>query len=291
MEKLKIFVASKDTLYMFSDFMTPEVEKSFNELSVCYCAILETEDGPKRGGILIAHPDGEELYIDWLFVNRELRGKGVATALMEKMSDAVLKVPELSGIMAFAGQGEEELRSFFDKAGFLIITMEGRGQFVAKVSECGLKDAMGEGAKKMCFPLDKVSSRAYHELENDVRGDANVNIGVPFPIRASDYSPLSMVFQLNPDRIDAILLLKEEKAMIFGKKEHVINVSWLYSSDKSGKSLIVLLSCVLNRIKEERGDVILTFTSLNEVSMNLGRKLFKDAEFDQMYMAYLSFEE
>ena len=291
MDGLKICVVNKDTLYMFKDLMTNEVRLSFNDLSVSYCAILETDEGPKRAGIIIGHPDGEELYIDWLFVNKELRGRGVAGALLERMSEAVQNVPEFSGIMAFAGEGEEELRRFLDNRGFLVMSMEGRGQFVTKVSECGLNKALADGASKMCFGLDKIPARAFRGLEMDIEKDSSVSVGVPLPIKAEDYSPLSMAFQLRQDQIEAIVLLKEDNVRIFGEEQSVINVSWAYSRDKSGKSLMVLIACILNMIKKEMGDVILTFASLNEKTMNLGRKLFDDAEFEQLYLAYLSFEE
>lgn len=286
---IKNFTLDKYTIRIFAELCEENAEEKFTDLTVAYGAI--SDDGkrpPKPVGIIIGHPTLTDFVIDWIYVDRKYRRKGIATALFERMAEAVASIEYMEGILAVISEEDDDLYQLLLSEGSMVTPAEGVGQFHSTLA--GLKLPAEKGiVRAKSTPLSMVPAHYFINLwqllENSAEG-SHIPRGVPFPIRGEAYDESSRAI-LSKEEIAAIILLEID--------DDAYRISWLYSKPSFSKRLIGLLQETAEDIitDEDRSpeEIPVVFGSLNDNSMGLAEKLFPEAEFEQLLLSYLAFDD
>lgn len=261
------YVVNKRTIHLFKSVCSKEIFESFDDNKIA----LALADERNAIGIIIADIEGDKLMIEWLYVKKEFREHLLGSRLIM----SILEAASRAGVRSVCAVSQSILMSSFLIANYFQKTDNHRGYVESSIGEFNELPSVDDELKSKVTPIDSILQKDINSLCNDLINKPDVSIGVKLPIKANEYSDLSMAF-VKENTIYAIVLLKE-----VGNK---LELSYVYMKPNMIKPLLAVLNVVLSRIKERYSDdTPIIFGILNEQSDNLARKLFRNLQFNSLY--------
>ena len=283
---INYFMVDKNELSVFASLCEEDAEIRFSELHVAVGAISEEEGDVKPVGILIAHMTESELVLDWIYVEEAYRRQGIGSGLLGRIMESGLNIRDLEGVMAVLTEADEEVLNFLDAANYAIIPAENAGQLHVRLFDFEGADDEGKTPGVSSILLSKVPIKYLRAFEDYIKEESlktRISQGVSYPILPVAYANCSTVIMYE-DEVCGMVLLKEENPGY--------SVPWIYVKPSHEMDLPFLLNETYDNIMKETGnqDVPMMFGTLNEDSVNLVEKLFPDADFEQLLIAYYSYD-
>lgn len=231
------------------------------------------EDTWVPAGLLVCDvntEDGEVLFIEWIYVHPHFRQDGIFTAMMKKLLDTVKSSPIIRYICASYPSGESFFDNVFDKLGFGIEEDENFNSIRVDLADLQ-SDRIPNVDTKGMVEIGKVDRKSFLRLENKV-ADEDIPCGITFPVEPGKYMRDSFAL-MNGSEVEGIMFFANEGA---AQGKTLISIPWLYSSDRSGKTLIKMFAYAAKHLKEEYGDdLLIEYGTLTKEIVGISSKLFK----------------
>ena len=80
------------------------------------------EEPLDAAGILMAHPEAGELFVDWLYVDEAYRRKGAASQMLELLLDVVEATDELDAVTLIFSEQHEHMDELLEARGFGVLS-------------------------------------------------------------------------------------------------------------------------------------------------------------------------
>ena len=258
--KKDIFVLDKSNVHVFRLLFQEPIEKWFDDDKVGFGMMC---DG-KPAALLLASFTVEYVWIDWIYVQEEFRGRGLSFDIV----NAFLR--NISGIVhentAFVSCEDELLKSVLMRVGFDFDEEPVRYTYSSNLSKLtGVPEHKPSNMIKLLNKLNEVEISKLSYAISECR-----DVGVKLPVNPNDYLRESLVYMEN-DKVKAVLLLSKDGSGI--------SVSYAYLSGVDGKPLIKLIAAAKKLLENSYGaDTTITMTTLNKESEKLLTHLFPDAD-------------
>ncbi len=293
MDDIRLVVADKQELGVFAEFLEEDAGERFTDSTVAVGALLPKENSLIPAGIIIGDFVDDIIELKWLYVDKSLRRRGIGQDLLCFYMDMAARISDCRGVMAVLPENKPDLIDFFDAMSFVLFEAAGRRQYAARLSEMKMPPAKSGSFNECIHRLPDISQDYLRSFEKNImNSQQDLSLGVPFPILPKDFSDESLVY-LNGRTIDAILLLKNTRVQLDdGKRADGFDIAWLYGCSKNVVALAAVLGAAKTNLRKRYGeDVPITFTTLNDSSVDLGEKLFPGHRFSTFEVAYFPFED
>lgn len=261
------YVVTTNSIQLFKSVCSKQVFEDFDDTKIA----LALADEKNIIGIIIAKNLGNKMMIQWLYIKEEFRGQHLGSRLVMSLLEAASRAGVISvGTVATTVPVMEFLFS-----NYFVCTGNHRGYMETSIANLNELPAVDNESKSKVMPISNVLQKELNSFCNDLINKSDVSIGVELPIKAGEYSDLSMAYVVD-NTINAIVLLKEQ--------DNGIEISYVYMKPNMIKPLLAVLNVVFDKLKERySADTALTFGILNRQSDNLARKLFKKVKFSSLY--------
>ncbi len=285
---IRYFNVTKDTLPVFGNILEKDATDRFTDLSVSVGAISEEAEGPVPVGILIGHVTENIFILDWLYVEKNYRRKGIGSQLLNKMLFAIDSSTDLEGCVALYADKVEELTPFFDSFEALCMETEGRGQLTTTLDKLHLPKLKKN--YNPCTLLSNLSKDQLREFEIGLfskNKSENIHVGVSFPICPDEYARESQAVVHNGKVKGLMLLQKSDEDTYF--------INWAYCNPSFLLEFVYMIDAaakaIISNSRKAPKDITLGFGSLTENTIYLANKLFSEVDFEPFMMAYIPLSE
>ena len=234
--------------HLFPDDLLDELEA--DEIMIGY-----VEEKPLAAtGILMAHVNDLEVFIDWIYVDEDHRRKGAGRSMMEFLIDSCAQIEELSGLSIVFSQEHKEMKSFLDACEFFVIFKEGCKGFETTLGDFPKFPVIGESGE--IIPISSVPEKELERFTKAVNNSSVPGAAVSLPFGAADYLPESTVL-LEDGKIKGLCLMEE--------KDYGLSLSWVYNISSHAANFPALLNKCINLLKEKYDeDTIMGIASVGE---------------------------
>ena len=218
---------------LYPDILLDELPE--DELLIGYI-----EESPLRAaGILMAHPEGRTMLLDWIFVDENSRQRGGGRAMLELLRDSCEASGEIDAVIITFYDKNLHMDNLLTTCGFISGYMPGCKSFVTRLSR--IKSPKGIKAGKVDYlHLDQVSEEIIEKLNRYLSMNVISNIGIELPLRPEDYRKESMV-HISNGIIDSLWLVSDE--------EDGVSFPWFFNRAQDPIVPIELMNQVLRELK------------------------------------------
>ena len=220
--------------HLFPDDLLDELEA--DEIMIGY-----VEEEPLAAtGILMAHVNDLEVFIDWIYVDEDHRRKGAGRSMMEFLIDSCAQIEELSGLSIVFSQEHKEMKSFLDACEFFVVFKEGCKGFETTLGDFPKFPVMGESGE--IIPISEVPEKELERFTVAVNNTSVPGAAVSLPFGAANYLPESTAL-LEDGKIKGLCLMEE--------KDYGLSLSWAYNLSSHAANFPALLNKCINLLKEK----------------------------------------
>ncbi len=234
--------------HLFPEYLLKELPAD-SLLLGCVC-----EETPAAAGLLMAHAQDREIFVDWLYVDEAYRRRGGGRALME----ALLESAEASGVvdeidLSFS-QNSEHMTAFLKDCGFMVFFREGDKGFTTRLKHFPKLPVPGETAGEF-VPLAEVPDAEIARFSGLLEDSVIPGAAIDAPLDPADYLPQSLVC-LENGAIRAMCLFSREGDGLY--------IPWIYNNCSVPTTFIALVNESMEGLKRTfPPDTILSFASVD----------------------------
>lgn len=270
----QLILNAQDGIY-FEHLYAGNLENAIGNDTLALGMLDEESVPPRAVGLLLAQVQGRGLVINWLYVEKEYRHKGVATTMVERLLGVAAKEEQLDQAVAFVSAGQHELLRFLDHFGFGIMFHEGWGEFKGTLGNM-IHIPQTPIKEYTVISLKEVQPGGLKEFQHRIF-QSNIDCGVPLPIHAEDYDPASVVC-LKGNEIVGIALLRMD--------EDEVRIPWFYAEHGDAKAYVSMLQKLVSTVKEQLPpDTPLTIGTCGRTGERAAEHVLPDAQWSEVYIA------
>lgn len=262
-----------ENIEKFSGLFMGNISEHFNQNTICYGMIEDTQDEKYIPiALLMADFVKRELLISWMYVAKPYRQQYVMTELLTNLINNARNTKIVKTISCVVTD-EEVAEYLFSQFGFYYDSFNIRGVMNATLGsliDLG-KNAKGDNLAKRLTDIDESTIT---KLNKYLMVNQNIPVGVKLPIKATDYSELSMAV-VDDGEIKALVLIEKDT-------EDLV-VSYAYSKEGAGHLLMYIFIALQKELSTCSPDKRIVAAVLNDKSKNLFLKLFKDCTIKRLY--------
>lgn len=279
MHTFKIVVLENEDILKFNALFYDELLLELPDDAIALGAIDTGSKNLKAVGILVFHIREGIAFIDWLYVDDEHRLKGVGTALIDSLKEAIIQIEdeaEVDSISLSFTQNSNGLGVFLRKNGFAVAFGLGNYNVVAALQRVRLIGAR-ESANLKAVPLNMVPESSFAEFDNYLNVIDDIIVGVESPITVKNYRKESHAI-MEGGKIVAVMLVSDTM------EENMISIDWVYAMPKYMIHAIPLaFDTVISELKKNCSErTILNMASLSPSVEGIIRKTMPGAIFTEI---------
>lgn len=239
------------------------------------------EEPLEAAGILMAHPEEGELFVDWIYVDEPYREKGAGRAMLELLVDTAEESGRIDGVTLVFSQYQKNLDVFLRACDFAVFQREGDRGFLTTLGKFPRFPISGAPIGEI-LPLPKVGQNALRWF-SDLLSDAAVpGVAVEIPFEVNRYLPESCVL-LEDGRIRGLCLLE--------KNDKGISIAWIYNYCSSPDAIIHVMNESMRLLKENYpADMGLSFASVNPAIEGIIERRIPVASRAEIYVGTYRFD-
>ncbi len=260
----------------FESVFPKEIREGENRISIG----AYREDGAVLGAFS-AFLDGDEICIDWLYVDPTVRRQGVATALMDFFRRFIAETLEVCPIVARfpLREGDLSLHRFFLSLPDSEVSFSHDRIIISP-------PRLRAVARRVPPGSETVEVRDFFDQSEEARKTALEAGREELELRVEDWD--LFLESCVPELCKCIYQEKVLTNLILIRKEEGdLEIAWLYSTDQEG--LYTLFKSCAKVVQERFPEASLIFEAMNESVAQLGAFLFPRAEKVPVYEAELSY--
>lgn len=269
----KIVMVDAENIEKFSGLYFGSISNHFNKNTICY-GMLDDYMGKKNVPVALLMADfiKRDLMINWMYVAKPYRNQHIMTELLTKLIDNARNTKIIKTIECvvtdeeIAGYLSTQFGFYYDSFGEKGVMNSTLGSLVDLS-----KNAKDNNPAKRLIDIDEMT---INKLNKYFLVNQNIPVGVELPIKAEDYSILSMAVVENGE-IKALLLID--------KNDDDLVISYAYAKEGSGHLLMYIVIALYKELSDLPSDKKVVAAVLNEQSRNLFLKLFKDCSIKRLY--------
>ena len=220
-----------------------------------------------------------EYALDWLFVEPELRRRGIGTALVDEVIKIIMKTGDLFPLSARFefSYDRHELHTFFLSMKRLFITYSHDRYYVTKEDING-----AEGLGRSANP-EIVTELFFDKPVSEEKKILGMTVSKKAEQKVADYDLWKKSWV--PELCRCVFLKKNLVDLIFMQKTPDGNLQLSYLYGKYPKGLFHLLSETVRDLEKLYPGVKLTFEAISDDSIKLAQHLFPEAKKTHIYEA------
>ncbi len=272
---MNITTINKDNISAYEPFLTPEIKEAILSGEAVSIGTYDDEADNVATGVLAGEPGGPEaeeaFRIRYLYVDSERRREGIATLLLDYMSQICLQNGMSVFAAGFLDNGNyKDVEAFLDDAGF---DKEDEG-----VTEYTMR--LGDVKKlKMFANIDSLKPASQIQSFSEVR--RAVLKGFAGELYRKGNTCLNDLLESGELDEDISLVCTEEDkiyaVMAASVDEDGVTVEWAYSDPEKYTLLLPTIKAFAARINKYGDDVEMHITGMTEEAQGLLEGLFKES--------------
>ena len=249
---MEVCVLTPADLEKFAHLYPPELPEELpaDELLL---GCVET-DPLTAAGILMAHVESGEVFVDWLYVDEPYRRRGGGKAMLELLTREAAACEQVSGVNVVFSDRAENMEDLLRACSYIV---------AANGEDCGYRTTLGlfprlpapgEIEGKL-VALSDVEAAELARFASVLDKGLLPNIAVPVPFDSADYLPESGVCLVD-GRIRGVCLLTGDAESL--------SIAWIYSGAAVPSTLPALINSSISRLRERfSSETPLYFASVN----------------------------
>ena len=283
MSEIKIAALTAADLVKFNNLYYDDLLVGLPSEEVLLGAIKTDAEKASAVGLLMGHVRDDVLYIDWLFVDKDERGKTAGSKLLNTLTKALDTDPEspVSSVMTNFDSSAEGLAEFLRKFGFGVYFSQGSYNVSAKLKDIKLIGINKEGTATLkSVPLTEVSEDAWARFDHYLDNPEVQGVCVTGQINPKVYRPESRAVIFNGVVVAVILVG-------YGLSDFEAEIEWLYCMPKFVPHAVPIMydSCI-GALKENMPpNSIITLATINDAMNQFVDKLMPEAKHSEYYGA------
>lgn len=212
------------------------------------------EEPLDAAGILMAHPEAGELFVDWLYVDEAYRRKGAASQMLELLLDVVEATDELDAVTLIFSEQHEHMDELLEARGFGVFKREGDKGFLTTLGKFPKLPAKDEPVGEI-LPLSQAGEQAIRSFAGLIDDAVIPGVAIETPLDLNQYLPESCIL-LEDGMIRGTCLLEEN--------DEGLSIAWIYNNCPSPDNIIHIVNESIRLLKEKYPeDTPLSFASVN----------------------------
>ncbi len=261
---------------LYPDILLDELPE--DELLIGYIE----EDPLRAAGILMAHPEGRTMLLDWMFVDESSRRRGGGRAMLELLRDSCEASGEIDAIILTFYNENQHMNSFLTACGFISGYMPGCKSYVTRLSR--IKSPKGIKAENVNYlHLNQAPAEAIEKLNRYLSMNVVSDIGIGLPLKPENYREESMV-HISNGMIDSLWLVRDE--------ENGISFPWFFNGSQNLIVPIGLMNQVLRELKMKFPEDTKVFvTSIKPNIENVIYGYFNPQSYKEIYFGVYLMDE
>lgn len=212
------------------------------------------EDPLDAAGILMAHPDEGELFIDWIYVDEPYRGKGAGKAMLDILVDTAAEADAVDAVSVVFSQDQPDLEPFLKACGFAVFMREGDTGYLCSLGAFPKLPVKSQPVGEL-LPLPKVPAKALRSFSDLLSEAAVPGIAIETPIEAERYLPESCMLLENGTIRGACFLEKNDVGL---------SIAWIFNNCSVPDMIVHIVNESIGLLqKHYPADTLLRFASVN----------------------------
>lgn len=272
-----IVMIDKENIEKFRGLYDGDILSNYHDNSVCY-GFLDKDDKNRiiPTALIMSDINNRSLVITWMYVDPEYRNTKMMFTLMNQFIENAKRTRIIKSI--YCATISEEVVQYLSTQ----FSFNYNGFDVGKVMTAKLENLIDLSdkyrANNPAKLLGNVDKDVLAKLNRFLKVNNDIAVGVPLPIKASDYLDCSMAIVEDND-IKAMILLSAEGESLA--------VSYAYAKEGYGHMLLHLVVALQKELEKYPKDKKVIAAVVNEKSENLFSKLFSDFTVESIYESEL----
>jgi len=211
-------------------------------------------DPPAAAGILMAHVEQGQVFIDWLYVDEPMRRRGGGRAMLRLLTETAEASGRCGSVSLLFSEDDEGVEQLLRACDFLVIVRGGDCGYVTELGRFPRLPAPGEKQGEL-VTLGEVPEAEKRRFAAVLDDSVIPDTALPYPFDETEYLPDSGVC-LEDGHIRAAVLLQET--------DGALTIAWIYNACTAPGTFLDLLNATIARLKEKYpASTQLGFASVN----------------------------
>ncbi len=271
---MNMLLLDNDTAPCFSGLYDGDIMEVVSDAHLSF----GTFEDDKAVALLVTHVEDSDFFIDWIYTLPEYRNRGIASRLIDQMIESLSSIVTSEELRVLCPG--KKMKNYFEGMKFVFDESPAGTLYKAPLkdmAELPVRD------NPNCIRLVDVNDKDLRMINNSLDDMGEQAYGIKLPIRRAQYSDISRTC-LKDNRLLGLLLLKNDLG-------NFVDIAYALKTEGSEVPFLCMICEAKKDICQKfPPDSLIRTATLNGSSTTLFKKLFPNAESEDVYYGMRLFE-